>query len=262
MTRSSGVLAALIAFGAATLAAAQAPPPLPGQRGQAAAAPAPAAAAQPANQNLPAAPVVSPKATISAEVTGPGAMFPALFFAAERRRLRALRLRSTRIFRHGHGRRAAVQDAHRHPQAERRFAFQRSRARGVDASERQRVDVPFHASLHDERRPHRRRNRDQRLAAAREPQRGALSRPRHRQRAGQRGHRAGRGGAQGPRSRESAGAVAAAQDGAWRHLGVGRGPGSRTCPRTSSTACRTWRRSTTASCQRARRPRSTRPMCR
>ena len=79
MTRSSGVLAALIALGAATVAAAQAPPPLPGQRGQAVAPPGPAGAAQPTTQNLPATPLVSPKATISAEVTGPGAMFPALF---------------------------------------------------------------------------------------------------------------------------------------------------------------------------------------
>ena len=77
---SCAVAAMLIVTGTTTLRA-QAPPPLPGQRNQApAAATDPARAGEAAEEsNLPTAPVVSPLATASGEVTGPGTMFPALF---------------------------------------------------------------------------------------------------------------------------------------------------------------------------------------
>ena len=55
--------------------------------------------------------------------------------------------------------------------------LQRHRARRVDASERQCVDVSFHAHLHHDVRSHRRRNRDERSGAVRRIQRGALPRP-------------------------------------------------------------------------------------
>jgi hypothetical protein len=60
---------------------AQAPPPLQGQRGEATGAQTNQGqrGRQAQESNLPARPVVSPLATISAEVTGPGTMFPALF---------------------------------------------------------------------------------------------------------------------------------------------------------------------------------------
>ena len=76
MKRSFVALAAAGALVLEALAVAQAPPPLPNQRGQA--APPTAAAAQP-GENLPASPIVSPRATLSAEAKGPGTMFPALF---------------------------------------------------------------------------------------------------------------------------------------------------------------------------------------
>ena len=53
----------------------QAPLPLRGQRGQ---GPAPGRQGQAPASNLPQAPVVAPLAGISADVTGPGAMFPSL----------------------------------------------------------------------------------------------------------------------------------------------------------------------------------------
>ncbi len=71
----SVVVATLVA---AQSASAQAPPPLPGQARAATQNPNRAAPAA-ADANLPAAPVVSRKAAISAEVQGPGPMFPALF---------------------------------------------------------------------------------------------------------------------------------------------------------------------------------------
>ena len=71
-------LAAAAAVAGATALLAQAPPPLQGQRGQVSGAQV--NPGQPAQEsNLPANPVVSPLATISAEVTGPGTMFAALF---------------------------------------------------------------------------------------------------------------------------------------------------------------------------------------
>jgi hypothetical protein len=78
--RAAG-LTAVLAFGVASSGWAQAPPPLAGQRGQSAApAQTNAGAAQAAAPaNLPTSPVVSPLAAVSAEVKGPGAMFPALF---------------------------------------------------------------------------------------------------------------------------------------------------------------------------------------
>lgn len=79
MSRSFVAIAAVAALAAQALAAAQAPPPLPSQRGPVAPAPVVAAAAAQPSENLPASPIVSPTATISAEVKGPGTMFPALF---------------------------------------------------------------------------------------------------------------------------------------------------------------------------------------
>ena len=76
MRRSFVAFAAAAALVATALAAAQAPPPLPNQRGPV--APPAAAAAQP-GESLPASPVVSARATISAEVESPGTMFAALF---------------------------------------------------------------------------------------------------------------------------------------------------------------------------------------
>ena len=65
----------------ATTVLAQAPPPLQGQRGEAFEARANQGRREREVQesNLPANPVVSPVTEISAEVTGPGTMFPALF---------------------------------------------------------------------------------------------------------------------------------------------------------------------------------------
>jgi hypothetical protein len=72
------LVTAVLAVAGAWTAVAQAPLPLPGQpapvqggRGGRAAGPAPA-------DNLPIAPVIAPLATISPEVTGPGAMFSSL----------------------------------------------------------------------------------------------------------------------------------------------------------------------------------------
>src|SRR5688572_21681115 len=67
-------LGAVAATACLTSAAAQAPLPVGGQRGQ---GPAPGRQGQ-APANLPQAPVVSPIATASAAVTAPGQMFPAL----------------------------------------------------------------------------------------------------------------------------------------------------------------------------------------
>jgi hypothetical protein len=67
---------ALMAGGAVWTAVAQAPLPLPGQEGQPVQGGRGRGQAPPAN--LPAAPIVSPLATISPEVTGPGEMFSSL----------------------------------------------------------------------------------------------------------------------------------------------------------------------------------------
>ena len=84
MTKRSGsswMLGTALALVGATTLLAQAPPPLQGQRGQAAEARASQVRGgqQAQAANLPAAPVVSRLASISAEITGPGTMFPALF---------------------------------------------------------------------------------------------------------------------------------------------------------------------------------------
>jgi len=77
---SSWTLGTALALAGATTLLAQAPPPMQEQRGQAAEVRASQGRiGQQAQEDLPAAPVVSPVASISAEITGPGTMFPALF---------------------------------------------------------------------------------------------------------------------------------------------------------------------------------------
>jgi hypothetical protein len=79
MSRSLSVLVAVAVLLSTSIVSAQAPPPLPGQRGQVAAPPAGGNQPPAVDPNLPTSPVASARATISAEVEGPGTMFPALF---------------------------------------------------------------------------------------------------------------------------------------------------------------------------------------
>lgn len=74
VTLAAALVAIVVALSVMTLYG-QAPLPIQGQRGQ---GPAPGRQGQAPASNLPQAPVVSPVAAISAEVTGPGKMFPAL----------------------------------------------------------------------------------------------------------------------------------------------------------------------------------------
>ena len=113
--------------------------------------------------------------------------------AEAQRRHGALRLHRARVLRLWHRERTAIQDADRRAAAVESGPVQRPRAGGVDAPERQRVDVPFHPRLHDDVGARWAGRPDEHRGAVRRIESGTLQGPAGAARTGHRHPGAGRG---------------------------------------------------------------------
>jgi hypothetical protein len=124
--------------------------------------------------NLPATPVATPLPTISAEITGPGPIFESLMELKPGDDMAHFKYEAHEYFVSGtaNGQPYTTRMVVRRPADAAKFSG--LRAGRVDASERQRVDVPFHAHLLDGDGPHRSRHPHEHERAVRRVQRRAL----------------------------------------------------------------------------------------
>ena len=212
--------------------------------------------------NLPATPVAAPLPTISAEITGPGPIFESLMELKPGDDMAHFKYEAHEYFVSGtaNGQPYTTRIVIRRPADA--ATVQRSRARRVDASERQCLDVSLHARLLDDDGTRRPRHPDEHERPVRRVQLRALQESAGRSGTGARDPRAGRRADEVETAGKPAGRTPRSQDDSRRDLSVGGGAHQLSARAHGASSIRHEADLSTASCRRARAPPFDRSTCR